>query len=985
MPQVAAAPNIERTGVIAGFVLSLGGAGLIPAITKGVLFAQGSMYRPALIPILPAAPASQQSWLFYNFGSAWYWASSFTPGTAGDAFVGWVVTSASEVLAVSGQQIGETGEGSTVLPGGSVSPEGPGVGVPAAPGNVTLTSIEVIERFVRDGAQFQRLGLKGTAPDPLATFRGIHVYAEIPDGCDAEQARVEDAVVGTSVVGIEREPIDFGKHTYIAENVHLAVWEIPDVEASTPARFYAVPYSETRENDLVYADEADPTPSLAITLTPNPVIISGEEYAPNASGFALIVGYPFYELRNNVWTYQFGFDWIAPTSSPQFSALIGYEVVFEYADGSRAPAGWIAPDQTTWVSGQWPCPLTETIIAWLVSAGAEGENTIIEGVTPKLTITITRPLDVTPGQEYAPLVTGQTASVAVEQTTDGVETYSFTFAWGAPASDELAAVHVWARETVRDEWVFLGRVEAIDNGEQINGPHPLVQACTFDIWFYSEARDGRVNTHSDTVTPHVHLAQITPSADPTIIRGRVIPIAAPPGPASNSSTIQTATIGGVPSFRFHLVTSTGGGTTDGYLAQARYYSDSGATTPTSDWIPLGWIDPAVTTLDTPYWPRPAVQDYAKVRIAAQTADNTLGPWLESAILTRPASTGLEGGSIAPATLVTAAFANTIRPVTLVATGSALPALPNPLYPPGAAAYIIDAATLMKVNQANTEWEKFIHGGKDVIAGTITANEIYAHSITAGQIAAGAIGTSELYAGEILVGSGGGKPTRFRVNDSGGNQVCFIGDNGAGFIGGYFINLLVGPTIGSPCITANSSGVSFSNTPLTIVNGNLTVTINGTDGIKVTHTSYNRYVLLNAAQVYVGHTTDEDNFATLTNTTLNIQFAAGGNAVVAHHGNGGAPYLVVYGASGYIEAALFKATISGSTYSGLTSSASFGSSYGLTLYKMRLGATDLEYSPDNGANWYPVGSSGVNFGVGMSTLQVMTLTFKAGLVTNVGVV
>ncbi len=103
MAYMWAAPNFERAGVVAGFVLSLG-AGLVPGISKGVLFAQ-DMYRPAAAPVLPAAPAAAQSWLFYSAANGFYWRAVPTPAAADDAFLGWVRTDGTSVRAVSAQRV----------------------------------------------------------------------------------------------------------------------------------------------------------------------------------------------------------------------------------------------------------------------------------------------------------------------------------------------------------------------------------------------------------------------------------------------------------------------------------------------------------------------------------------------------------------------------------------------------------------------------------------------------------------------------------------------------------------------------------------------------------------------------------------------------------------------------------------------------------------------------------------------------------------
>ena len=101
-------------------LFELTGNELIPAVSRGVLFAQGTLYRPAVPPTLPAAPASQQSWLYYNSGTGWYWGNTPMPTTFDDACVGWVVCNATSVIAFSSRKIG-AGDEAVVLPGGPVA------------------------------------------------------------------------------------------------------------------------------------------------------------------------------------------------------------------------------------------------------------------------------------------------------------------------------------------------------------------------------------------------------------------------------------------------------------------------------------------------------------------------------------------------------------------------------------------------------------------------------------------------------------------------------------------------------------------------------------------------------------------------------------------------------------------------------------------------------------------------------------------------
>jgi hypothetical protein len=155
----------------------------------------------------------------------------------------------------------------------------------------------------------------------------------------------------------------------------------------------------------------------------------------------------------------------------------------------------------------------------------------------------------------------------------------------------------------------------------------------------------------------------------------------------------------------------------------------------------------------------------------------------------------------------------------VALVPALPGLPNADYPIGSWAYVTPSGPLSRVNSSGA-WELGIRG-----------QDIVADSITAGQIAAGAISTSELFAGEILVGAGGGKPTRFRVNDGGGSMVAFIGDNGAGFVGSYALNLRVGSNINAPFLYADAAVVRMG--PNAISSPNIDITGSGVSILNAT--------------------------------------------------------------------------------------------------------------------------------------------------------
>ncbi len=140
-----------------------------PAITIGVLFAQGTMYAPSVTPILPAAPANAHSWLFYNSSTGFYWHSTSSPVTAGDAALGWIVTNASGIVAISNQMVTapSSSTAQTVIPLGSIQPTGPGTGGGSGTGPApNITAATAVPFYSTIGGVAQ-VGLSGSITLPL--------------------------------------------------------------------------------------------------------------------------------------------------------------------------------------------------------------------------------------------------------------------------------------------------------------------------------------------------------------------------------------------------------------------------------------------------------------------------------------------------------------------------------------------------------------------------------------------------------------------------------------------------------------------------------------------------------------------------------------------------------------------------------------------------------------------------------------------------
>ncbi len=92
--------DLGLNGVVAGFALSPSSS-LIPGFTNGILYAQGSRYAPAVRPVLPAAPGSAATYLFFSSASGFYYQSGASGASAGDVLIGKVAASAAAVISVT--------------------------------------------------------------------------------------------------------------------------------------------------------------------------------------------------------------------------------------------------------------------------------------------------------------------------------------------------------------------------------------------------------------------------------------------------------------------------------------------------------------------------------------------------------------------------------------------------------------------------------------------------------------------------------------------------------------------------------------------------------------------------------------------------------------------------------------------------------------------------------------------------------------------
>jgi hypothetical protein len=324
-----------------------------------------------------------------------------------------------------------------------------------------------------------------SAPSDEATNSKAVVGADGDEGFFVGTSDVASNLVPTS------NPVPFGPFN---ANDQVITIKYPAPDSVQTWKVKAPSGSTDQENDI----ESGPT--VEFTVDPSAATgPSGEEYAPNAKDFQVVVTYQDADGGNKTW----GFDdsWTNPTEDPRYSLLGGYDVVIEYQDGRKETQDSPARNRTTGSATGWVIPVTtESFKVWLVSWDVNGRrNSIVDGVTPKVVITV-GPQMGSAGQEYAALVSGLTAEVTYSKTVDGVEKYTILTKWTNPTDDPaFAGGKIVLRPTSGNDQV-LGYVGPLDT-EFLWGPYDIGSPITYTPYFVSMDNNGRENTLVPGTTP----------------------------------------------------------------------------------------------------------------------------------------------------------------------------------------------------------------------------------------------------------------------------------------------------------------------------------------------------------------------------------------------------------------------------------------------------------------------------------------------------
>jgi hypothetical protein len=384
-------------------------------------------------------------------------------------------------------------------------------GGPVSPADVTGL-VATHEGFSQPDAEGKRNAIihLGYSVPSGWTGDGVHVFVEAPDGSGSNpRSRLGSFTLGTSALAPEFAPFDAGKFPYDATNDTPAIFELDAPTETESWRVYAVSYTKEIENALLPATETGAPPSTLVNVTPPGLYISGEEWAANVSNFSAAAEYSVSEAGDDIWRL------VTSWSNPDDSRRFGVEIVIRPDGTSGAedvvPSGVLSGGTTEWKSDWWPIGADLHFSAFCVSVAKSGSgfvrNTIVIGVTPRVKYLAAVAQQGTVGQERAPLVTGQSATVVYGVSEAGDVLYGFEGSWSNPnPPGKFRGVQPTARFAGDSLDRVLGtEKEGATTFKTDLWPAPTSGSVAVTIYFVSIDANNRANTIVPGTTPKVDL------------------------------------------------------------------------------------------------------------------------------------------------------------------------------------------------------------------------------------------------------------------------------------------------------------------------------------------------------------------------------------------------------------------------------------------------------------------------------------------------
>lgn len=757
-----------------------------------------------------------------------------------------------------------------------------------------------------------------TPPDPQGTFKGVHAY--ITDG-------------GTGRL------YDKGKIPYTATHPasQLIQFEIDPPTVTTNWTVFLASYSDAIDLPLNY--DAGGTPRRTVSIGPLAPGSLGQEWCAKVTGVSASVVYRYADDGSR--EYGFTFSWTPPNDA-RFNACQVW--ARPGGGGADIELGTFPSTQTSATVGYWTIwHASETFTLYFLSVDIAGRaNTVdLGGATPSVGGLVVQKETGSAGQEHAALVTAFSAGVRYSFDAGGNQKYYFHGVWTNPTSDpRFQGTRIIARPnavsitvSVTFGLTTVTRVSGSYFSKEHEGKAIDIAGTQRTISTVSLDGNSATVTASWTGGSGSYVSSILIQEDITIMDlGRnENSFTSDEWPVNHQSETFTlyavsfdngyrlnSIVNGVtPSASINVVRVTGSSGREYAELVTNVTLDGGAvivvTTEVGEqvWLASGTFtepagdpryggvkivrknptdpDKSIELADIPRGAgkyrtdfQPLIGVNTNLLFLSYDVSGKVNTY-QSGITPEVALTIPSQGTTVNITKFDLAAFDTAALANHVAMPAFLAALPsNASVPAGRVVYRTTDNTAWRNNSTQTAW----------VSVPVINNAFY-NAITANQIAAQAIQTVHFAAQEVRVGTMTG-PTRFRVDNSGGTMIGFIGHipNGTiingnavvgSFEGAYFVNARFGPNINWPAVyidgsgvfLTSNSGVSGQSVAITMINGTATINIDKNNGIKVADTAFSRFARIYQGFVRMESTLDGSRYAQLVPASFDAQYTAGG--------------------------------------------------------------------------------------------------------------
>lgn len=351
-----------------------------------------------------------------------------------------------------------------------VSPVDP-IGPPTTPGPAgtewaaAVTSFAASVTYKTSEAGDQIYGFSGSWVDPADTkYAGMYIVAR-PTGGGADIQ-----LTGLIPYGQLSFQTDYWPVRYDSEQFDL----------------YAVSANKYSQRNSI---QAGVTPKVTVTVQKQ-TGPAGQEYAPNVTNFVCVVDYSVDEAGDE--RYRFRGSWTLPADRSKFR---GVNVVLNVAGAQEVILAKEYDGATAFTTDWWPVPdVAITVNIFAFSVDANNRQNSWTASTPAAGFTIQRQGNGGTNTEYAPHVTGFSATVVYTVNEAGVQRYGFSGSWTNPVDkSRYRGAFIVARIAGQNDRILAKEFEGATSFRTDDWPVPD-NAETWDIYAVSADANDRMNS-----------------------------------------------------------------------------------------------------------------------------------------------------------------------------------------------------------------------------------------------------------------------------------------------------------------------------------------------------------------------------------------------------------------------------------------------------------------------------------------------------------